>query len=375
MFLVFKPDIIEIPNSDITIVNSNAQIKGTILNKLTYPLRITSLDINSKNINYDEIVQSFSKTFKSTSKDVNIEDIPLPPIIIDKGKLVTDEFIYEGLLCKNFTADISVLKDWFCNINNMHMNITTGEMKGDLAYNFYTTDMYGTIEAKNVLANAIATTFFNLPNEIYGDLNGVVSFTTRGLTEEEIFKNLSGSAEFNLLDGRMIRMGSVEYMLKIANMLKGGLTTLNLNALVNIVAPKTGFFDSIDGEIQIQKGIITTDKITFSSKNLELFLTGVYDINNSNINGTIIGQIPKESKDSIITLGFLGEISLNSLKRKVTKQLKKDEDVFLFNPLSYLGSISYLNKDTSNYRFFLVLLEGNLYNDNYVKSFKWIKTK
>ena len=235
--------------------------------------------------------------------------------------------------------------------------------------------MYGTIEAKNVLANAIATTFFNLPNEIYGDLNGVVSFTTRGLTEEEIFKNLSGSAEFNLLDGRMIRMGSVEYMLKIANMLKGGLTTLNLNALVNIVAPKTGFFDSIDGEIQIQKGIITTDKITFSSKNLELFLTGVYDINNSNINGTIIGQIPKEAKDSIITLGFLGEISLNSLKRKVTKQLKKDEDVFLFNPLSYLGSISYLNKDTSNYRFFLVLLEGNLYNDNYVKSFKWIKTK
>jgi len=97
-------------------------------------------------------------------------------------------------------------------------------------------------------------------------------------------------------------------------------------------------------------------------------------MNHSTVNATIIGQMPMESKESILWLGPIGKISFNSLVKQLTKEASKEsENQFFYSPLSYLNTIPGLNTQKSDYRFFVVSLKGNLYTDKYVDEFKWIK--
>ena len=103
-------------------------------------------------------------------------------------------------------------------------------------------------------------------------------------------------------------------------------------------------------------------------------MTGMYNMNNSYVNGTIIGQMPMESKESILWLGSLGRISLNSLIKQMTKEAEREqEEQFLQNPMAYINGIPGLKGNKGDFRFFAVSLKGNLYTDKYVDDFKWIK--
>ncbi len=370
----FRKDLIEINNAEVNIAGSKANINAILDNKITIPVVVKNLDLKSENVNSDKIMQSFTGLFSTNTADENIIGMPLPPVIIENGTVDIKEFIYNGLPANNFKANFKVTPDWFCVIKDITAQITEGNLAGDIIYSFYTTDLTGNIAVEKVMANAFATTFLNLPNEIHGDMDANVKFSTRGKTHNQIVENLNGMAYFKLYNGRMLRLGSIEYMLRIANTFKGGLTRLNLNAIVNLVAPKTGYFDTIEGDVQIQDGIILTDKITSRSSELNLFLTGSYNMNNAIVNATIIGQMPMESKESILWLGPLGKISFNSLVKQLTKEASKEnENQFFYSPLSYLNTIPGLNTQKGDYRFFVVSLKGNLYTDKYVDDFKWIK--
>ncbi|MDD3594040.1 MAG: AsmA-like C-terminal region-containing protein [Candidatus Gastranaerophilales bacterium] len=370
----FLKDSIEIDSPEISIATSKAAVKATLNNKLDMPLVVKNAEIISESINYDEIKNTFESINIGNTEDENIVGTSLPPIIVEKGTIKAKEFIYSGLLATDASADFKVTPDWFCIISNLDTAVTEGKLTGDLIYNIYTSDLRGNIKAENILANAFATTFFNLPNEIYGDLSGTFNFSTRGTDHEQITKNINGVASFNLASGRMIRLGSIEYMLRLANIFKGGIFRFNLNALLNIFAPKTGYFDTIKGDLQIEDGVIISDNILSDSPDLKLFMAGSYNMNNSIVNATIIGQMPKDANQGKIALGSIGKISINSLTSKLVKAFESEESQDVsFNPFTYLRSIPGLNIDKSDYRFFVVTLNGNLYTDKYVKDFKWIK--
>lgn len=376
MDIVFNEKIIEIKDALVNIAGSVAKINATMKNKFVTPITINKLHLDADFINADALKQNFTKLFAYKSQED--DNIPIQTksalVVIDEGTIKIKDFIYKTLNGSDLSADFYITPQWDFAIQNIKGNITTGCVNGEIFYNLYSTDLSGNLEAQNVDANTFATALLNLPNEMYGQLNANAKFSTKGKTQNQIIENLDGVVYFNLQNGRMIRLGSVEYMLKTLNTFKGGLTRLNLNALVNIVAPKTGYFDSIEGDFQIQDGTIISDKITSKSKELNLFMTGSYDINNSMVNGTIIGQLPIESKESILWLGTLGKISLNSLVKYLTKQNAKENDNFFFtNPLSYINDIPGLKNNKGDYRFFVITLDGNLYENNYVDKFKWIK--
>jgi len=377
MDIVFNDKIIEIKDALVNIAGSVAKINATLKNKFVSPLTINKLHLDADFIDADALQQNFTKLFAYKSQED--ENIPVQTnpafVVIDEGTIKIKDFVYKTLNGSDLSADFYITPQWDFGIQNIKGNITTGSVNGELFYNLYSTDLSGNLEALNVDANTFASALFNLPNEMYGQLNANAKFSTKGKTSNQILENLDGVVYFNLQNGRMIRLGSVEYMLKTLNTFKGGLTRLNLNALVNIVAPRTGYFDSIEGDFQIQDGTIISDKITSKSKELNLFMTGAYDINTSMVNGTIIGQLPIESKESILWLGTLGKISLNSLVKYLTKQnaAKENDNLFFSNPLSYINDIPGLKNNKGDYRFFVITLDGNLYENNYVDKFKWIK--
>ncbi len=371
----FKQDKIQINDAIINIAGSIAKINATMNSKFTTPMSIQKLKLESDLIDSDKVLQSFSSLFAKDEEDTyNLTEQPIPPFTINEGKVDIKKFIYNKLPAENFSADFNVTNNWDCSIKNFKADFKEGSLNGDIDYNFYTTDLTGNIEIKDVIANDFATGFLNLPNEIFGKLTANVNFSTKGKLHDELVENLDAMVYFTLNKGRMIRLGSIEYMLRIANTFKSGITRLNLNAILNIVAPRTGYFDVIEGDMQIQDGTILADKITFQSSELNLFLTGSYNMNNSVVNGTIIGQMPMESRESILWLGSLGKISLNSLIKQLTREVSKEqENGFLYNPLAYINDIPGLKNNRGDYRFFVVSLKGNLYEDKYVDEFKWIK--
>ena len=394
MAIDFNQKLISTKNTVINIAGSKANISAVLENRFTLPFYIKEIDFNSDMINMDNIMKTFNGLFaqkeesqepvKSKRKRKSQQSIktaavstPKPPVIIDKGHINFDELIYQDLSAKNVTADFKISPDWNLKAQNIFANIADGTFDGEILYNFYTTAISGNVEVKDVMANEIATKFMNLPNEMSGKMDAKADFATKGKTHEELIKNIDGSASFKLDNGRMLRLGSIEYMLRVANTFKGGISRLNLNALVNLVAPRTGYFDTIEGDFKISDGIIYSDRVTSKSTELNLFMSGMYNMNNSYVNGTIIGQMPVESKESILWLGSLGRISLNSLLRQLNREAKdvsRDiEENFFYNPQAYIENIPGLKNKSSDYRFFVVTLKGDLYNDKYVDDFKWIK--
>lgn len=372
----FKKDFIEIDNAQIDLAGAKATIKAVLENNFLSPVKIKNMELSAQDVNIDKIIQSFSNLFaKEKSNSQNPFHIPAPPVVIQNGNIDIKNLVYSSLPVQNLSAQISFNENWILDVKNILADITGGTVNGNMKYNIYSTDLAGKITVDNVTSNVLASTFLNLPNEVSGEMDANIEFTTKGKNHTDIIQNLNGLAHFKLYKGRMLRLGSIEYMLRIANTFKGGLARLNLNAIVNLVAPKTGYFDTVEGDINIQDGLILTDAITFKSSELNLFLTGSYNMNNSIVNATLIGQMPIESKESILWLGPLGKISLNSLMKQLLKEAKKEieENNFFRNPMAYLNAIPGLSEMDKDYRFFVVSLDGNLYTEKYVDKFRWIK--
>ena len=83
-------------------------------------------------------------------------------------------------------------------------------------------------------------------NQIYGDLTGDIDLTCNGIDFSHCMETLSGNALFNVKDGKMPKLGSLEYLLKAGNLVKGGLTGISINSVIDLLAPsKTGDFSDI----------------------------------------------------------------------------------------------------------------------------------
>ena len=221
-----------------------------------------------------------------------------------------------------------------------------------------------------MLANAAATTFFQIPNEIYGTMNGQLDFTTKGSSPEELIKNSNGSGNFKITDGKLVRLGSMEYLLRAANIAQAGITGLNLNNLIDLFTPqKTGHFDTISMDIRIQNGILHTDNLISKSPNLNLYIMGSFDMETNYADLTVLGRLPKKIKG---VLGPIGSLSINSMLDMIPGvDALTESNLAAMIPI--LNRIPGFELDNKEYRRFVVNIEGDFYNPSSVKKFRWLK--
>ena len=166
----------------------------------------------------------------------------------------------------------------------------------------------------------------------------------------------------------MPKLGSLEYLLKAGNLITGGIRGLSINGIIDLITPlKTGEFDNINGDIAIHNGIIDTINIYSGSPNLNMYLTGNYNIMSAVANMKIYGNL---ARNMSTVFGKIKNASLNSLLNTIPFMNKTeiDEDV-----RKELEKIPNTKVDSSESRIFAVEVEGNINGDAYVKSFKWVK--
>jgi hypothetical protein len=179
-------------------------------------------------------------------------------------------------------------------------------------------------------------------------------------------QTLNGNTVFNVKDGRMPKLGSLEYLLKAANIVKGGLTGVSINSIIDILTPsKTGQFSDIFGDIKIKDGIAKNIEIATKGNDLSLYITGTYNFATAIADMDVLGLLSRK----ITTLfGPIGNLSLNTLFNIIPGvDLSKDSTL-----LERINKIPGIELSSKEFRKFIAVIKGNINGEDYVTSFKWI---
>lgn len=166
--------------------------------------------------------------------------------------------------------------------------------------------------------------------------------------------------------GNLPKLGSLEYLLKAGNLLKGGITSLSINGVIDIITPlKTGEFSDIYGNIRIKDGVARNIEIVTKGKDLSLYIGGTYNFSTSIADMEVLGIL---SKKISTMFGSIGNLSINTLFN-VIPGVDLSGNNILLDKINKIPGIELSNK---NFRKFIAEIKGNINGDDYVTSFQWI---
>lgn len=358
-------------------LDSDFEINAVAENSNQLPIEINDLNIKSEKINLDLLINyltqiptptTATKLVSSTQKNISPK-IDISDVIIKKGSINTKEIIIKDLIAQNFKAEFKLTDKIILEIPKLSLDITTGNIEGEGVYEFNTGKIKTNLSAFNVDSNKIATTFFEFKDQIYGAANGNIVMSTNGNTEEERLKNMNGHAYFEIADGKMPKLGSVEYLLRAGNFIKSGITGLSISNIIDIITPiKTGNFESIKGSMSIKNGVAQNLEVYSKSDNLNLFINGEYDMIQEYANLRVYGRLTKKASN---ILGKIGNLSLNNLIAQIPGiKMDNQEKVSIRKELNKIPGVE-LNNEA--YRIFTVKIDGDINEEKYVKNFRWIE--
>jgi hypothetical protein len=202
---------------------------------------------------------------------------------------------------------------------------------------------------------------------MYGLVTGDMNVACSGLTSVECLNTLSGNGKFEVVDGRMPKLGSLEYLLKAGNLITSGLTGVSINGIIDLITPlKTGNFKSISGNVSVENGIANNINVYSSGQDLNMYMTGSYNLSTLVADMEVYGSL---SKNFSTLLGKLANSSLNTLFNTIP-----GISINEINPKSTSNINKIPNFDKSKtLRVFKAEIFGDINGSNYVKSFRWIK--
>ncbi len=365
-------DSIIVKDSKINIADSKMRVGATIDNTMDKPIEIKRIEIDANSLNLDKISKIIKKNQTSSTSTQVSNNTELPSFVVSKGSIFAKELIINELITNNFLSSFYLTPDWNLTMKKFSLNTAGGSIEGDLDYNLNSTDLVAKVKIKDLSANAAAATFLRMPNEANGTLQATADFTTKGTNAFEFISNANGTADFLINNGRLNRLGSIEYLLRAANILKSGVAGLTLNNVVDLVVPqKVGYFNVIKGTIKAKNGVIRTDDAVTQGDHLSMAFSGSIDMATNYSDITIYGKVSKKISG---LLGPAGSVSIGSIIEYIPGLgFMPSSDKGLIEIIPNLNKVPVLGLESGKYREFVVDVEGDLYNPRSVKRFRWIK--
>ena len=341
--------------------------EGTLKNKLTRPYKIEKATLYTKDLNLNSVINKLKVAqVDNTSALDSFEGFDLNSVVFNNMNFKADNIELRNIKATDFSATASLNENGIFDINNLVFNIAQGHLGGKYRYNLKNNDMSLNLSAEKINANDITWALFDLNNQIYGDLTGTINISCNGSNFENCMQTLNGNTIFNVNEGRMPKLGSLEYLLKAGNLVKGGITGLSINSVIDLITPlKTGEFEDIYGSIRIKDGIARNIEISTKGKDLSLFISGTYNFATSVAEMEVLGML---SRKISTFLGPVGNMSINTLFNVIPGvDLAKDSLL-----LERINKIPGLELSEKAYRKFIAEIKGNINGEEYVTSFRWI---
>ena len=340
-------------------------------NNLTTPYIIENikLKLNDLNINkFTEAIRDFeADIYRSKTQTANAENYDLSQLVIKNAEIEAETVKVKNISAEDFKANLNLNEKMLLDVKNFEFKLAEGLVNGSIKYDFLTNRANLLMHMKDSNAQIISEALFDLHNQIYGSITGDVDLSCNAQSNDTCMSTLDGNGYFIVKQGRMPKLGSLEYLLKAGNLLKGGITGLSINSIIDLITPlKTGEFDSISGNMNIEDGIAQNINIYSNGKNLNMYLKGSYNFSNSMADMNVYGTL---SNNITSVFGKVKNASLNTLLNTIPLVNKNELDP---KTMAEINKIP--NMDSQNiYRIFNAEIFGDINGNNYVRTFKWIK--
>lgn len=347
-------------------------LEASMKNNLDPPYVFNEINITTEKLDINAIAKSVSNLKFESDKHKMIDSIQsfdLSNFIVKSAQLKALNVIVKNIQASDLTAKMSLDEKMIFKFDDFNFNIADGKVSGEFNYNLLNSKSKLELNFSNVNANQAAEALFDLQNQIFGKLTGQVSLMCNAKSQKICMNTLSGKGNFEAVNGRMPKLGSLEYLLRASNIIKSGITGLSLNSIIDLLTPlKTGQFETIKGEFNIDSGIADYIQIFTKGKDLSLFLTGTYNFSTFIADMNIFGKL---SKKIATALGPIGNTSLNTLFNAIPGiSIDEVRQTQLFDEMTKIPGFE-LN-DSLN-RIFTVKIYGDINGENYVQSFKWVE--
>ena len=289
--------------------------------------------------------------------------VTLDEIIIKDGAFNFKDVSYDKINAQNFKGNFDFNKN-ILNLKNITSQIAQGEILAHGNYDFKTTKLNLAGTMKDCASNILAQQFLNMKDQINGKINGQVTLSAKHLNTPDGIKNVKSDVVFSVDNGKMPKLGSLEYFLMAGNLVKNGILGLSLNNLIQVLTPyKTGEFEVITGALKINNAKVENLEIKSKGKNLSLYLVGNYDILKTYADINIYGKLSQNVSNA---LGRIGNASIKHFIDSIANIKDNKREARLQKNLDEIPDI-----DDKKPRFFSVEVLGDINKENYIKNFKW----
>ncbi len=369
--LNFKNDKIFITSRG-TVLTNDVNIDAVMKNRLAPPYILDNIKIKLADLNINKITDTMTDIEAEATKNPTLHQTSKPfdisQVIINNSEIQADKIKVRNINADNFKANLRITNKQLIDINKFGFDIAEGKVLGSFKHDMSKEQSTLDIHLNNANAAIMSEALFDLKGQVFGSVNGDFNLVCKGHSNEDCFKTLSGEGTFKIANGRMPKLGSLEYLLKAGNLFKSGITGLSINGLVDLVTPlKTGDFQSISGDVHIANGIADKINIYSSGHDLNMYMTGNYDIVTSIADMQLLGSL---SKNITTVFGKIKNASLNTLFNTIPGINDSTEKLLLRENIAKIPNIK---NATDIYRIFTVEINGDINGNDYVRSFRWVK--
>lgn len=355
------------------ILNNKFILDINARNSLKPPYVINSATLDIGNFNVDHVMELLNRMEINSTREVStssndIMHVNYKEFIIHNLEIVANSIDFNNIHAKDLVANISI-KNGNLSLDKFKFKLAKGVMEGSGGINLNSKKSNFDLSVSNADADKLLSSILDVRGQLYGDLSGQITLSCTGVEQSDCLKSLNGHGAFLIKNGRMPKLGSLEYLLKAGNLIKSGITGLSINGIIDLITPlKTGNFSSIKGSIAIHDGVADKIQILSTGKDLSIFVTGDYNFSNYMAKMYVFGRL---SKKISTVLGPVGNVSLNTLFSAIPGvNLNDPTNAKILNDLNKIPMIELSNKA---YRVFAVEVFGNINGDDYVQSFRWVE--
>lgn len=359
---------------------SGYNFSGSILNEIKFPIIVKDVHLTVDDVDVERYLRVFNNQKPSEHAATNVDEVlaksaavegdedtdddvqtfDLANIIIEKCVLVAKKGFYKDINFSNVAALLTLDKNSFLRITSNKFDIAEGTSSAKIECDLKNHKYSVLLGAKDVNSDIMATSLLNLPKEINGKASGIIDLNT-----DDSLK-LNGKIVFKVNNGVIGKVGLVEYIMKVAALFRNPLTMISPTVISDLVNIPEGRFDKIDGNIILKDNVVQRMVIKSSAPELSSFIVGRYDLENKDASLRIYTKFANRGRGA---LGFLRNISLNSLANRIPLSSRNDSNYYA-SEISQLPPIDAPEEDC---QIFLTKVDGDVERNNFISSLKKIK--
>lgn len=225
---------------------------------------------------------SSNKTNKNKSKKI-VQQAKELDITIQKWTIKLNRIRKKRIELTNILLNGSLKEDIF-SFSMPHVNFAKGKLSSKGVYNFKDNSSNILFEAENIDSNIVADVIFNLPHQIEGIANAVLSLETKNGLED-----IKAQAKFSVKRGYLPLIGNVNFLAKKS--ILNNVFSFKVSDILKIdVKNIKDLSANIEGSFSLDNSKIKDVKITSSQKYLSMLIDGYYNLDTQNADIQIFGK-------------------------------------------------------------------------------------